>query len=76
MQKQLMEEASSYRLLKALGEGRVEITFNCKPNPSCTSCASFSSSRIGEAFGFKVALFIGCRGLADKQFKVGKVFKL
>ncbi len=32
-QKQLMEEASSYQLLKVLGEGRVEITFNSKPNP-------------------------------------------
>ncbi len=32
-QKQLMEEASSQQLLKALGERRVEITFNSKPNP-------------------------------------------
>ncbi len=32
-QKQLVEEASSYQLLKVLGEGRVEITFNSKPNP-------------------------------------------
>ena len=31
-QKHLMEEASSYLLLKALGEGRVEINFNSKPN--------------------------------------------
>ncbi len=34
MQTQFMEEASSYWSLKALGEGRVEITFNSKPNPS------------------------------------------
>jgi hypothetical protein len=34
-QKQLMEEAPSYQLLKALGEGegRVKITFNSKINP-------------------------------------------
>jgi hypothetical protein len=28
-----MEEASSHQLPKALGEGRVEITFNSKTNP-------------------------------------------
>ncbi len=32
-QKQLMEGASSYQPLKALGEGRVEITFISKPTP-------------------------------------------
>jgi hypothetical protein len=33
MQKQLMEEAPSYQSLKALREGKVEITFNSKHNP-------------------------------------------
>ncbi len=32
-----------YQLLKASGEGKVEITFNFKPNSLCTSCASSSN---------------------------------
>ncbi len=48
-EKRSMEEASSYRSLEASGEERVEITFNSKSNPVCTSCASSSNSHIGKA---------------------------
>jgi hypothetical protein len=47
-QKQLMEEASSYLLLKTFGEGRVEITFNSKPNSLVHFLLFSSNSRIGE----------------------------
>ncbi len=60
-QKQLMEEASSHRLQKALGEGRVEILSIPNPTIPCSSCASPSNSRIGKAFGFEVASLIGHR---------------
>ncbi len=56
-----MEEASSSRLLKELGEERIELTtqFQTQP-PVHIMCTIFSNSWIVEAFGFKVALLIGC----------------
>jgi hypothetical protein len=45
----------------ALEEGRVEINFNTKPNPLVhILCTLYLIHHIGETFGFKVALLIGC----------------
>ncbi len=61
-----MEEASSSRSLKELGEERIELTtqFQTQP-PPCAHfvhilCTFFSNSWIVEAFGFKVASLDRC----------------
>jgi hypothetical protein len=69
---QLMEDASYSRSLKGTGggENRIKPQFQNQP-PLCTSCAHFSNSHIGEAYGFEVALLFGCRsrskGSRDRQ---------
>jgi hypothetical protein len=78
-QKQLMEEASSYRSLKASGEGRVEMTFNSKLNPPSAHLVHLLLIHLlGRRLASKLLCWLNAdrggreRGLSDKHSNSAK----
>ncbi len=56
---------------RGLGEGRIELKLNSKPNPLVHISCALLKLRIGEAYGFKVALLFG-RRLRSKRVGNGR----